>query len=559
MYKLLALQGVMKRMSKPSITEIDRKALGELISRVEEAIKHELSLSVEDMKLLLLAISTLCNLQEKIEQNDVTLHKLRKLLGMVQSSERRQKDPSNDESDKNGDEKKKRKTSKPKKKKTKRAPPTIVHHKITDFARGQLCPACSIGKLYKFEPANLLRITGHDKFEVTQHVVEQLRCNACQMIYKAKLPESVLEDGGADQMYGYSARAIMVIDKFYSGLPYYHQENLSDTFGRPINASTIFDQCEKVANDVMPVFYELKKQAANAYQFLIDDTHHRILKQQAEWRDKPNGKGQALRSGVYCSGLIAQLDDGHEIILFETSLGHAGEHLDSILQYRQAGLAPPIVMCDALSSNTVTKTEVKVSHCNSHARRQFVEIESKYPDEVGWVLDTYALIWKADAVCKEKELNPEERLEYHQKNSLPAMEKIRTWCKEKLAADDFEENGGLGKAIKYFLKHYDRLIQFCVVPKALVDNNRMEEKLKIVIRGRKMAHFHQTANGAGVSNVLVSLLATANSDEKNIKYYLQALQKNADRVKESPASWLPWNYEKTLEKIKTETKTENEN
>ena len=189
---------------------------------------------------------------------------------MVQSSERRQKGQVDGDSENGGDEKKakKRKTSKPKNKKTKRQAPTVVHHKIMDFTRGQLCPACSIGKLYKFEPANLLRITDHDKYEVTHHIVEQLGCNACQMIYKATLPESVLEDGGADQMYSYSALAIMVIDKFYSGLPYYHQENLSNIFGKPISASTIFDQCEKVANDVMPVFYELKKQAADANQFL---------------------------------------------------------------------------------------------------------------------------------------------------------------------------------------------------------------------------------------------------------------------------------------------------
>jgi hypothetical protein len=40
--------------------------------------------------MLLLAISTLSTLQEKIENSDLTLHKLPKLLGMVQQSERRQ-------------------------------------------------------------------------------------------------------------------------------------------------------------------------------------------------------------------------------------------------------------------------------------------------------------------------------------------------------------------------------------------------------------------------------------------------------------------------------------
>ncbi|HXL58820.1 MAG TPA: hypothetical protein VN958_21305, partial [Chitinophagaceae bacterium] len=68
-----------KMVQSSHTVEIDRKALADLIVRVEEAIEHNLALSVDDLKLLLLAISTLCTLQEKIEADDVTLHKLRKL------------------------------------------------------------------------------------------------------------------------------------------------------------------------------------------------------------------------------------------------------------------------------------------------------------------------------------------------------------------------------------------------------------------------------------------------------------------------------------------------
>ena len=71
--------------------DINAKALAELIERVEHAIMHDLALSIEDMQLLLSAIITLSTLQSKMEQSDITLHKLRKLLGMVKQSERRKK------------------------------------------------------------------------------------------------------------------------------------------------------------------------------------------------------------------------------------------------------------------------------------------------------------------------------------------------------------------------------------------------------------------------------------------------------------------------------------
>lgn len=538
-------------MEQPDIIEIYRHDLASLMTRVETAIEHDLALSIEDMKLLLSAITTLCTLQAKMEQDDVTLHKLRKLLGMIKQSEKRRSDDT--DTSKNSQRRKQNKQTNQKKnarRKKQSAPPTVVHHKITHHQKGGPCPECQRGKLYKFDPATLLRVTGHARYEATRHVVEQMRCNACQVVYKAPLPESVLEDGDANQKYGYSARSLMVIDKCYSGLPYYHQGNLASIFGCAISASTIFDQCEQVSNAVMPVFYELQRQASGAKQFLLDDTRHRILTQQPELRDKPHGKGQQLRTGVYTSGLIACCHDGHEIILFETSLGHAGEHLDALLSKRDASLPPPLTMSDALSSNSVTKALVKTCYCNSHARRQFYDLEKLYPKDIGWVLDQYGLIWEHEARIQEERLNDEQRLTYHQQHSLPVMQSLRDWATQKQTSEAFEEHSALGKAIFYFLKHYEKLMMFCVEPGALIDNNRMEEKLKLVIRGRKTSHFYKTPTGAGVANVLISLIATADQAEENIFDYLQALQKNQSHVKLNPAHWLPWTYRETLEILK---------
>ena len=66
----------------------------------------------------------------------------------------------------------------------KQTAPTVVYHKLMDRHSGDACPDCQRGKLYQYEPGKLLRITGHAPFEATQHVTEQLRCNACQIVYK---------------------------------------------------------------------------------------------------------------------------------------------------------------------------------------------------------------------------------------------------------------------------------------------------------------------------------------------------------------------------------------
>lgn len=518
------------------VKEIDQKALESLMHRVEEAIEHGLSLSSDDLQLLLNAIHTLATLQSKLEEKDITLLKLKKLLGMVTSSERRS-------------------TSKPgsrsntKKPKPEQPEPKVVHHKHSELKSGDECPdeLCS-GKVYKDRPGVLLRVSGHAPFEATKHILETLRCNLCKQTFTAPVPAEVLEDGGLNQEYGYSARSLMAINKFYSGEGYNHQSNLTSMLGQQISASTNFDQCEYLANDIMPVFYQMKREAATADHFLGDDTTHRILNQEPEYRPKRKGKGKQLRKGVYSSCIIAKSNKEHEIVLFETSLGHLGEFLDDILKNRPPTLGPPTLMSDALSSNTSLYELIKAL-CNAHARRQFKDIEEKYP-EVSQVLDLYGQIWSNET--ETQQMSDQQGLEYHQQRSLPLMEKILDWCNEKLADNNFEENSSLGKAIKYFVKHYPGLKQFCCVAGVALDNNRTEETLKIVIRGRKSYMFFKTENGAGVANVITSMIATAWRAGINVYQYLTDLQRYKALTQAHPEQWTPYQYKETLKALNAE-------
>ena len=75
-------------MMTESFTELNDDELDALVNRVNEAIEHELSLSVTDLRLLLQALVMLTQLQDRLADHDITLQKLRKLAGIVQSSEK---------------------------------------------------------------------------------------------------------------------------------------------------------------------------------------------------------------------------------------------------------------------------------------------------------------------------------------------------------------------------------------------------------------------------------------------------------------------------------------
>ena len=525
-------------MSK-AFTDIDGQALDALIARVSEAKDNQLALSGEDCQLLLDALVTLASMQDRLASHDVTVHKLRKLLGIEKSSEK-QKD-----------------VIKKPKKTTKRSPskrhndegftpvkPSVVIHPLSDLNKGDECPECVSGKVYKTDPGSFLRITGHSPFTPEQHIMERYRCNTCGAYFTADLPETVLADGSASQKYGYSARALMAIYKYFAGLPFYRQGSIQKLLGVNLTASTVFDQVELVCDAIYPVYQHLLTLAADAEHYYLDDTTHRILDAKPIEKKVRNSNKTQRRTGVYTSGVIATTTAAQSIVLFETNIGHAGEFIDRILQERARGQTMPIIMSDALASNRPTVREAILSLCNSHARRQFVDVISHFPDEVEHILNRYGEIWTNDHTLKERGLNPTQRLAYHQQHSLPIMAEIKQWGETHLQEDSVEENSGLGKAIRYFIKHYDGLSCFCKIEGVKLDNNAIEAMLKIVVRDRKNAMFHKTLLGATIGDVITSMIASGSEAGINVFEYFTVLQHAKDQVKANPEHYLPWNYRK---------------
>lgn len=537
----------MTETTPPPVIELSEAELDGLIERLEQAIAHDLALSVADLQCLLQLVLSFAHLHERLSERDITLHKLRKLAGIVQASEKLSHLlPKASKGGKSPPLNVAKRPAEP-------PPEPVIHercpHAIEGLEKGQVCPQCQRGKLYKYAPATFLRVAGQSPLKCTLHLLERLRCNACGAYFTAQPSPEVQADGDVGQTYGYSARAMMALHKYFAGLPFYRQHTLQHLFSTPISASTLFEQCEHVANAVQPVFNELRQQAAGALHYHLDDTTNRILNQgPIQKPDRKTGKLKT-RTGIYTSGVIATLDTGAEMLLFQTDVGHAGEWIDQILQDRPPDAPIPIVMCDALSRNFPSAVEFEKTLCNSHARREFVDVFEHFPDQVAWVLEQYALIWQHEDHCHGQQLTPAQRLAYHQTHSLPVMQTLRDWGQQQIDTGSVEANSGLGKAIAYFDRHYEGLAAFCRLEAAQIDNNRLEQALKLVIRNRKNALFFKTQAGAAIADVLLSLIATAAQANINVFDYLIVLQRHAKEVKQAPLQWLPWTYQNTLQAL----------
>ena len=140
-----------------------------------------------------------------------------------------------------------------------------------------------------------------------------------------------------------------------------------------------------------------------------------------------------------------------------------------------------------------------------------------------------------------------ERLRYHQQHSAPVMEELRGWLNTQFAERIVEPNSGLGMAMRYLLKHWERLTLFLRQPGAPLDNNLCERALKKAILHRKNSLFYKTANGARVGDLFMSLIHTCELSGANPFDYLTQLQLHAGDLVRDPGQWMPWNYRATLE------------
>jgi transposase len=405
---------------------------------------------------------------------------------------------------------------------------TVSH---TALKGGDPCPECQRGKLYPTTPGVTIRITGDAPLMATSWECEKLRCNACGEVFTAKLP-----DTAGEEKYDAAAGAMITLLKYGMGLPFNRLEALEDALGVPLPASTQWDIVEKNAKPAHPAYKELIRQAAQGEIIHVDDTTMKLLASVNEHEG---------RSGTFTTGMLSIKDD-KKIALFFTGHKHAGENLTDLLAQREKDLAPPIQMCDALSRNLPKDFLTLLANCLSHGRRNFVDVAMSFPEECGHVIELLAKVYKNDAHAKEKKMSREERLAYHQTQSGPVMEELHTWMTAQFDEKKVEPNSGLGKAFTYMLRHGEPLTLFLRVPGAPLDNNLVEQCLKMAIRHRRNSLFYRTLHGAYIGDLFMSLIHTCRLSKVNPLHYLVALKQHSREVSKNPPAWLPWNYESAM-------------
>jgi transposase len=523
-------------MTKPKRIDLSQKELDALIQRVEGG-----TLSDKDREIIKAMAETISILSRAVDEKTSSIRRLLKMI-FGSSTEKTEK-VLNDQNKGNVSPEKSVNQDKVKPKghgrngaeSYKGADKVKIEHDTLKVK--EKCPKCLRGKLYEIKkPRTVVRITGQSPLHATVFEMQRLRCNLCGEVFTANAPAGI-----GEEKHDAESGAMIALLKYGSGLPLNRLEQLQASLGVPLPASTQWDILDSVVDKIHPVFTEHQCQAAQGDVVYNDDTVMKILKLMKENKDSP-------RKGMFSSGIVSTRGD-KKIALFFTGRKHAGENLKDVLEKRKSGMKPPIQMCDALSRNSSDEFNTLLSNCLAHGRRNFVDIIWNFPEECTYVLEELKNVYKNDALAKQMNLTPDERLAFHKQNSKPIMDDLSEWFRSMIEDKKVEPNSGLGKAINYMRKHWNELTLFLREPNAPLDNNICERVLKKAILHRKNSLFYKTERGAYVGDLFMSLIHTCSFCHVNPFDYLTQLQKHSSLLSKNPAQWMPWNYKETVPSV----------
>lgn len=405
----------------------------------------------------------------------------------------------------------------------------IIHELDESLKPGCKCPECLKGTLHKYESSIHIKIVGSPTLRAVAHEAEKSRCNTCGTIFEADF------EGKGKNKYDATAISIIAIMHYMASFPFYRLEKIQKQLKTPMPRSVQWQLMEELANILIYVWKSLITYGKEGDLFYTDDTGSKILTVIKENKKK----GKKDRTGMHTTGIISKRDD-NECILFFTGRKYSGENFDDFLDGRLTD-RPVAFMSDALNQND-PKTVKEIIHylCLTHGRRKFEDLEESFKEEVKFVQDHIALIYKHDKYCKENEITGEERLKHHQEHSGPVMDKLYAWCNKCFDDRLVEPNSTLGKGIKYLLNHWKGLTGFLKYPDAPLDNNKLEAHLRVPVLNRKNWLFFKNEMGAFVGDIILSILKTCEANNIDSYSYLNYIQNNKDDVKKNPANYLPW-------------------
>jgi transposase len=309
-----------------------------------------------------------------------------------------------------------------------------------------------------------------------------------------------------------SLLAYSITGKFNDGLPFYRQSMQFARYGVEISRATLCNWALLAATKCEPLIELLRTEIKHSPLIQMDETPIQVL-------DEPGRKAES-KSYMWVSKGTA---DGKPVILYEYDPSRSQAVPKRILDGYQGYLQTDDYRgYDGIAASPGIKHVL----CWAHARRKFADTEKVSPgglakEGLAWIKNLYDIEKILRAELDAGEILADDFVRKRKERAKPLLDGYQRWLEKK--GPEVPPESLIGKAIRYSLSNWEKLIRYLEAWYITPDNNGVENAIRPFVLGRKNWLFANTPRGACASANLYSLVETAKANGLEPYHYLNYL------------------------------------
>jgi transposase len=373
---------------------------------------------------------------------------------------------------------------------------------------------------------------------VRRHVRPKYACKACEGSGDEENPEVRIAPAVKQLLPKSIASpaliAYMIVAKFCDALPFYRQERQFQRMGVDVSRQDMANWTIAVHRRIEPLVRLLRKQIRSGPVVGIDETTVQVM-------NKPD---RANTSQSYICVFLGG-EPEHPVVEYQYHPTRSGSvPLQYLKGYRGT------IQTDGYEGYAELGRQPGIVHsgCWAHARRKFFDakVVSKQTGSADEALARIDRVFKIERELRDQELAPEVFVERRRDEVIPILEKLRSWLESR--QPQVPPSTLLGKAIRYTLEEWPKLLRYVDSPYLRPDNNACERAIRPFVIGRNNWQIMGSPAGATASAARYSLIESSKLNGVEPYLYLRCI---LSRLPESSApddykALLPWNIDKSL-------------
>lgn len=355
-----------------------------------------------------------------------------------------------------------------------------------------------------------------EQVKVIRHIRLKYGPCGCEASFEAEVPEVKIAPAPArlipHSIVSPSLLAYSITGKFNDGLPYYRQSEQFARYGVELSRATLCNWALLAAAKCEPLIELLRTDIQRSPLIQMDETTIQVL-------DEPGRKAENKSYMWVSRGQV----DGKPMILYEYDQSRSQAVPKRIL----AGYAGYLQTDDYSGYDGIAQSP-GITHvlCWAHARRKFAESEKVSPgglakEGLAYIKDLYEIEKTFRAELDTGKISADEFVRKRKARAKPLLDGYYRWLEKK--SPETPPESLIGKALRYSLKNWGKLLRYLEAWYITPDNNGVENAIRPFVVGRKNWLFANTPRGACASANLYSLVETAKANGLEPYHYLKYL------------------------------------